>query len=85
MYNQTGQYIGLLVINGGREFSIKELNDYAKLVGMNILRMAFYTFEQNKTLKRISGIILSMARLMTVEVNLLEYLWDEACKIAIWI
>ena len=71
------------MINGGREFGIKELTKYAKLIGMNVLCMAPYTSEQNGTPERIGGIILGMARLMMIEANLLEYLWDEACKIAI--
>ena len=71
------------MINGGREFGIKELTKYAKLVGMNVLRMAPYTFKQNGTPKCIGGIILGMARLIIIEANLLEHLWDEACKIAI--
>ena len=83
MYNQTGRYIGLLVINGGKEFGIKELNDYAKLVGINVLYMVPYTSKQNKTPKCIGGIILGIARLIMIKVNLLEYLWDEACKIVI--
>jgi len=73
----------LLVINGGRELSIKELNDYAKLVGMNVLYIAFYTSKQNRTPEYINGIILGIAKLIMIKVNLLEYLWDEACKIAI--
>ena len=74
MYNQTGQYIGSLVINGGREFGIKELNNYAKLVGINILRIAPYTSKQNRTPKRIRVIILGIARLIRIKANLLEYL-----------
>jgi hypothetical protein len=62
------------VINGGREFGIKELTNYAKLVGMNVLRTAPYTFKQNRMPKRIRGIILGMARLIRIKANLLEYL-----------
>jgi hypothetical protein len=62
------------VINGGREFGIKELNNYAKLVGMNILCIAPYTSEQNGTPKRIRGIILGIARLIRIEADLLEHL-----------
>jgi hypothetical protein len=62
------------VINSGREFSIKKLNNYAKLVGMNILRIAPYTSKQNGIPKRIGGIILGMARLIRIEADLLEYL-----------
>jgi len=43
VYNQTGRYISSLMINGGKEFSIKELTKYIKLVGMNILYIAPYT------------------------------------------
>ena len=43
VYNQTHRYIGLLVIDGGREFGIKALTNYAKLVGINVLRTAPYT------------------------------------------
>ena len=71
------------MINSGREFGIKELTNYAGLVGINILHTAPYTSKQNGTPKRISGIILGIARLMTIKANLLEYLWDEAYKIAI--
>jgi len=71
------------VINGGREFGIKELTKYAKLIGMNILRMAPYTSKQNGTPERIRGIILGIARLIIIKANLLEYLWDEAYKIVI--
>ena len=73
----------MLVINGGREFSIKELTKYAKLIGINVLRTAPYTSKQNRTPERIRGIILGIARLITIKANLLKYLWDEACKIAI--
>ena len=69
-----GRYIGSLVINSGREFGIKKLNNYAKLVGINVLRMAPYTFKQNGTPKCIKGIILGMARLIRIKANLLEYL-----------
>ena len=62
------------MINGGREFSIKELNNYAKLVEINILRIAPYTSKQNRTPKRIRGIILGMARLIRIKANLLKYL-----------
>jgi len=62
------------VINGGREFSIKELNNYTKLVGINVLCMALYTSKQNKTPEYISGIILGIARLMIIEANLLKHL-----------
>jgi hypothetical protein len=62
------------VINGGREFGIKELNDYAKLVGINVLRTAPYTSKPNGTPERIGGIILGMARLIIIKVNLLERL-----------
>ena len=71
------------MINGGREFGIKALTNYAKLVGMNVLRTAPYTSEQNGTPKRIGGIILGIARLIRIKANLLEYLWDESYKIAI--
>ena len=71
------------MIDGGREFSIKEFNNYAKSVGMNVLYIVPYTFKQNKTPKCISGIILGMARLMIIKANLLEYLWDEAYKTVI--
>ena len=64
----------MLVINGGREFGIKEFTRYAKLVGINILYMALYTFKRNGTPKYISGIILSIVRLMRIETDLLEYL-----------
>jgi len=73
------------VINGGREFGIKELTNYAKLVGINILRIAPYTAKQNGTPKRISGIILGIARLIIIKANLPEHLWDKAYKIAIQI
>jgi len=62
------------VIDGGKEFSIKKLTNYAKLIGINVLRMAPYTFEQNKTPKYIGGIILGMAKLMKIEANLLKHL-----------
>ena len=71
------------MINSGREFSIKELTNYAKLVGINVLCMAPYTSKQNRTLEYIGGIILGMARLMRIKANLLEHLWDESCKIVI--
>jgi hypothetical protein len=74
VYNQTGQYIGSLIINGGREFGIKELNNYAKSVGINVLRIAPYTSEQNGTPERIRGIILGIARLMRIKADLLEHL-----------
>ena len=73
----------MLIINSGREFSIKELNNYAKLVGIHILCTAPYTFKQNRTPKRIKGIILGMARLIRIKANLLEYLQDKSYKIAI--
>ena len=74
MYNQTGRYIGSLIINGSREFSIKELTKYAKSIGINVLYTAPYTSKQNGTPKRIRGIILGMARSMTIKANLLEHL-----------
>jgi len=74
VYNQTRRYIGSLVINGGREFGIKELTKYAKLIGMNVLRTAPYTFKQNGTPERIRGIILGIARLIIIKANLLEHL-----------
>ena len=64
----------MLIINGGREFSIKELTKYAKLIGINVLYMAPYTFKQNRKPKRIRGIILGIARLIIIKANLLEYL-----------
>ena len=69
-----GKYIGSLVINSGREFGIKELNNYAKLIGINILRIAPFTSKQNRTPKRIRGIILGIARLIRIKANLLEHL-----------
>ena len=74
MYNQTGRYISSLIINSGREFGIKELNNYAKLVGINILHTAPYTSKQNGTPKCIKGIILGIAKLMRIKADLLEYL-----------
>jgi hypothetical protein len=74
VYNQTGRYIGSLVIDGGREFGIKELNNYAKSVGINILRTAPYTSKQKGTPKYIKGIILGMARLIRIKADLLEHL-----------
>ena len=71
------------MIDGSREFGIKALTNYAKLVGMNVLRTAPYTSEQNGIPERIGGIILGMARLMRIKANLLEHLWDESCKTAI--
>ena len=71
------------MINGGKEFSIKELTKYIKLVGMNILYIAPYTSKQNKTPKHIGGIILGIARLIIIKANLLEHLQDKACKTAI--
>jgi len=62
------------VINSGKKFSIKELTNYTKLVGINILRIAPYTSKQNKIPKRIGGIILGIARLIIIKANLLEYL-----------
>ena len=83
VYNQTGWYIGLFVIDGGKEFSIKELTNYTKSININVLCMAPYTFEQNKTPKHIGGIILGMAKLIRIEANLPKYLWDKSCKTAI--
>ena len=71
------------MINSGREFGIKELTNYAKLVGINVLRTASYTSKQNKTPKRIKGNILGMAKLIRIKANLPEYLWDKAYKIVI--
>jgi len=74
VYNQTRWYIGSLVINSGREFSIKELTKYAKSVGINVLYMAPYTSKQNRTPKRIGGIILGITRLIIIKANLLKHL-----------
>jgi len=62
------------VINSGREFGIKELTNYAKSVGINILHIAPYTSKQNGTPKRISGIILGIARSIIIKANLLKHL-----------
>jgi len=62
------------VINGGKEFGIKELTNYAKLVGINILYIAPYTSKQNGTPERIGGIILGIARSITIKANLPEHL-----------
>ena len=74
MFNQTQQYISLLVINGGRKFSIKELTNYTKLVGINVLHIAPYTSKQNKTPKYIKGIILDIAKSIKIKANLLKHL-----------
>jgi len=50
------------------------LTNYAKLVGINILRIAPYTSKQNRTPERISGIILGIARLIIIKANLPEHL-----------
>ena len=62
------------MINGGREFGIKEFNNYAKLIGMNVLYITFYTFKQNRTPKHINGIILGIAKLIIIKEILLKYL-----------
>ena len=62
------------MINSGREFSIKELTNYTKLVSIKILYITFYTFKQNGPAKCIKSIILGMARLIGIKANLLKHL-----------
>jgi transposase InsO family protein len=83
--NQTGRKIKTLRSDDEGEYTSKGFKDFCAGAGIKRVLTVLYNPQQNEVVERKNMAIVGVAKAMLYDLDLLRFLWAEACKTTIYI